>query len=106
MNKLPSAFQRGDTVNVLFPDNALLKDCTVIKVSFPLKGEPLYDVQVPFRYYLECAGKESVKGYARIHSLKEWHLRNPESGIADIITSADVHKGLVDVFPYDDDLIK
>lgn len=77
-----SLFTIGDKVSVTFPGNGLLKNATVIKVSFDYANN-FYDVEVPYDYYEE-GGVVLVKGTARIHGLKEWHLRNPEWTVADI----------------------
>lgn len=87
MEKLPSLFQRGDYVSVTFPGTGLLKRCKVLKVSFAIPKkeeieEPFYDVEVPYNYY-DGTDADPVMGYARIHGLKEWHLRNPEMPVAD-----------------------
>lgn len=83
MNK--SQFHSGDIVDVLFPDNGILKNCRVISVSFPITGSPRYHVEVPFSYIPNFIMEDdkAVPGKARIHSLKEWHLRDAQNGISD-----------------------
>lgn len=87
MEKLPSLWQIGDEVSLTFPSNGLLKRAKVIKVSFTAHSEPLYDLDVPFEFYQGDYDPESpdmpTTGHARIHGLKEWHLRNPELPVAD-----------------------
>lgn len=88
MEKLPSLFQINDYVSVTFPGTGLLKWCKVIKIAFTEHTEPLYDIEVPFRFYAGEFPEDDIPvipniGHARIHGLKEWHLRNPEAPIAD-----------------------
>lgn len=83
MERLPSLFQINDNVSLTFPDNGILKKGTVIKVAFTAHSEPLYDVEVPFSFYSDDDLDTPHTGSARIHGLKEWHLRNPESPISD-----------------------
>jgi len=84
---LPSLWQLGDYVSLTFPDNGILKQAKVIKVAFTEHSEPLYDVEVPFKFYQGDYDPESpdmpTTGHVRLHGLKEWHLRNPEHPIAD-----------------------
>lgn len=84
MESLPSLFQINDKVSLTFPGNGILKEGKVIKVAFTAHSEPLYDVEVPFEFYQGDYDPESSDipstGHARIHGLKEWHLRNPEPG--------------------------
>lgn len=86
--KLPSLWQNGDSVSLTFPGNGLLKKCRVIKVAFTSHSEPLYDVEIPYNYFNGEIPGDGIPetpntGYARIHGLKEWHLRNPEMPVAD-----------------------
>jgi hypothetical protein len=87
--KLPSLYQLGDFVQLQFPGNGLLKKAEIVKVSFTRHSEPVYDVAVPYEFYsgeLDPDGPEMASvqtGYARIHGLAEWHLRNPEMPVAD-----------------------
>ncbi len=80
MKNLPSAWQLGDTVQVVFPDNGILKNCKIIKISFKERGEPLYDVEVPFlNSYTDSdevsESKQSEKmAFFRIHDLRQWFL--------------------------------
>lgn len=69
-----SLFTVGDKVSLTFPGNGLLKNATVIKVSFDYANN-FYDVEVPYDYYENEVAEKTVKGTARIHGLKEWHLR-------------------------------
>jgi hypothetical protein len=90
LEKLPSLWQVNDEVSVTFPGNGLLKRCKVIKVAFTAHSQPLYDVEVPFNYYVGEIPDDGIPetpntGNARIHGLKEWHLRNPENPVADRI---------------------
>ena len=81
-NRLPSLWQLGDYVSVTFPRTGLLKKCKIIKIAFTEHSEPLYDVEVPYQYYEGIYDPESsdipTTGSARIHGLKEWHLRVPD----------------------------
>lgn len=83
--QLPSLWQINDEVSVTFPGNGLLKKGKVIKVAFTAYSEPLYDVEIPYNYYDHDYDPGGVPqtSCARIHGLKEWHLRNPESPVAD-----------------------
>lgn len=76
--QLPSGFQIGQIVQVVFPGNAILKDCKIIKVAFPERGEPLYDVEVPFHHYDfdgELDPKAPVKnGFQRLYGLRQWFI--------------------------------
>lgn len=86
MNNLPSKWQIGDFVSLHFPGNGILKKCKVVKVSFTYQDEPLYDLEVPYDFYLgeyDGGNQEPNTGHARLHGLKEWHLRNPENSVAD-----------------------
>lgn len=90
MNKLPSLWQVDDEVSLTFPGNGLLKRCRIIKVAFTAHSEPVYDVDIPFNFYEGDIPDDGIPeipstGHARIHGLKEWHLRNPEDGVADRI---------------------
>lgn len=85
--KLPSLWQLGDYVSATFPGNGLLKRCKVIKIAFTEHSEPLYDIEVPFEHYQGNYVHDDVPetpsiSCARIHGLKEWHLRNPENPVA------------------------
>lgn len=84
---LPSLYQINDLVSVTFPGNGLIKQAKVIKVAFTEYSEPLYDVSVSFNYYNGDYDPDSSEipstGHARMHGLKEWHLRNPEMPVAD-----------------------
>ena len=85
--QLPSLWQLGDYVSVTFPDNGLLKQAKVIKVAFTEHSEPLYDVEVSYKYYQGAYDPDNADmpttGTARLHGLKQWHLRNPEMPVAD-----------------------
>lgn len=86
--KLPSLFQIDDVVSVNFPGTGSLSPCKVIKVAFTGYGDPLYDVEVPFKYYEDQDGLDPDTprtSFARIHGLKEWHLRIPLEPIADVV---------------------
>lgn len=87
MERLPSLWQLGDYVSATFPGTGLLKKCKVIKIAFTEHSEPLYDIEVPFQYYQGSYDPDNpdmpTTGSARIHGLKEWHLRNPEESVAD-----------------------
>jgi len=88
MEKLPSLFQLGDFVSAQFPGTGILNRCKVIKVAFTEHTEPLYDIEVPYRFYGgeeydNTVPEQPNTGYARIHGLKEWHLRNPQTPVAD-----------------------
>lgn len=85
MNNLPSQFQRGDIVNVIFPNNGILTECRVVKVSFSEHGTPRYDVDVPFDYipHFKMEEADLTAGKARLHSIKEWHLRDPLNAVTD-----------------------
>lgn len=85
MNTFKSQFNIGDKVNVLFPNNGILKDCRVAKVSFSNGATPRYDLDVPFDYVpnFNMEDTQLVSGTARIHSIKEWHLRDPQDAISD-----------------------
>lgn len=75
IRQFESLWTIGDKVSVTFPDNGLIKNAQVKKVSFDANNT-LYDVEVPFSYYED---QDMLKtGYARLHGIKEWHLRNPE----------------------------
>jgi hypothetical protein len=75
MDKLPSLWQIDDQVSLTFPGTGILSPCKVTKVSFN-KSDVLYDVEVPFRHF-DDAYPLGTTGYARLHGLKEWHLRIP-----------------------------
>lgn len=88
MEKLPSLWQLGDFVSATFPGQGILKKCKVIKVAFTEHSEPLYDLEIPYNFYDGAYQKSDIPetpntGHARIHGLKEWHLRNPEMPVAD-----------------------
>lgn len=88
--QLPSLWQINDEVSLTFPGNGLLKKGTVVKVAFTAYTEPLYDVDVPFQFYEGDYDPDDADiprtGHVRIHGLKEWHLRNPESPVADRVS--------------------
>lgn len=88
-NPLPALWQLGDYVSATFPGTGLLKNCKVIKVAFTEHSEPLYDLEVPFLFYAGDYDPDSPDtpstGHVRIHGLKEWHLRNPELPVADLV---------------------
>lgn len=79
--KLPSSWQLGDKVQVVFPGNGKLQG-KVIKVAFTEYGETRYDVEVPFDHaegdtdapgYKPHTSTER-KGYFRIHGVDQWFL--------------------------------
>lgn len=84
-SNLPSAWQNGDRVQVVFPGNGKLQG-KIIRVSFPEYGQTRYDVEVPFEQdgdnnaipeYADRgdATREPVRtGYFRIHNVAEWFL--------------------------------
>lgn len=90
MERLPSLWQLGEYVSATFPGSGILKKCKVIKIAFTEHSEPLYDIEIPFNFY-DGAYQDSDMpetpntGHARIHGLKEWHLRNPDLPVADQI---------------------
>lgn len=74
--QLPSGWQLGDKVQVVFPDNAILKNCKIIKVAFREHDkEPLYDVEVPYTHTDYDGEQEAGKvGHFRIHAVPQWFL--------------------------------
>lgn len=75
--KLPSSWQLGDKVQVVFTGNAILKDCRVVKVAFREHNrEPLYDVEVPYEEgdYEETRAAEGGIRFFRIHAIPQWFL--------------------------------
>lgn len=76
--KLPSAWQPGDIANVVFPDNAILRDGKIFKVAFSEYGEPLYDVDIPFNHNdfdgEPEKGAPLKTGYFRLHGVRQWFL--------------------------------
>lgn len=73
---LPSLWQIGDAVSVTFPGAGLIKVANVIKVAFD-KENAFYDVEIAYRYF-DSEDEYPKFGHARIHGLKEWHLRLPD----------------------------
>lgn len=86
-SQLPSGFQLGQIVSVVFPGNnapdpAILHNCRITKIAFTDHNDPLYDVDVPFTHYNYDEedydyGKpfERAKtGFVRLHALRQWFL--------------------------------
>ena len=76
--ELASGWQLRDKVSVVFPDNGVLKNGRIVKVSFTTCGEePRYDVEIPFsKSDFNDPGEPNAgaKGYFRIHDLPQWFL--------------------------------
>ena len=76
--ELPSGWQLGDKVLVVFPGNGILQNGRIVKVSFTMLGtEPRYDVEIPFaKNDFDDIGEPNAgaKGYFRIHDLPQWFL--------------------------------
>lgn len=71
----------GQTVSVVFPGNATLKNCKIVKVAFTDHSDPLYDVDVPFSQYdydnePDQSGEEypPKTRFARLHALRQWFI--------------------------------
>jgi hypothetical protein len=76
---IPSAWQLDQKVRVVFPGNATLDNCKVIKVAFTNYGKVLYDIEVPFEYAgTEAEEKDGITGHFRIHGLDNWFLTNTQ----------------------------
>jgi hypothetical protein len=79
--KLPSEWQLGDQVQVIFPNNGKLQG-KIVKVAFTEHSEPLYDVEVYFTHWdfngEPEPGSEDAKknktGFFRIHGLRQWFI--------------------------------
>ena len=69
---LPSSWQLGDRVQVVFPGNGKLQG-KIIQVSFTEYGETRYNVEIPFDHTDEKDGKPST-GYFRIHGVDQYFL--------------------------------
>lgn len=77
--KLPSNWQLGDLVQVVFPGNAVLNSCCITKVSFTKHDEPLYDVEIPYKHTDYGGEQEAGKtGYYRLHGIREWLLSHTQ----------------------------
>lgn len=72
IQKLPSTWQNGDPVQVVFPGNGKLHG-KIIKVAFTEHGETRYDVEVPFTHDDEGRNPGST-GYFRIHGVDQYFL--------------------------------
>lgn len=70
-----SLWALNDYVSIQFPGNGIINKCKVIKVAFT-GNEPLYDVDVPFKM-ISDDGTYSEIIHARLHGIREWHLRVP-----------------------------
>lgn len=77
-SKLPSSWQLGDNVQVVFPENGTLKG-KIIKVSFMQHEETRYDVEVPFAH-TDYDGQQEVgrTGYFRIHGVDQYFLSHTQ----------------------------
>jgi hypothetical protein len=95
IRQFESLWTLGDRVSVIFPGSGNINEAVVIKISFDEKNV-LYDVDVPYRYYPEESDYPSV-GHARIHGLKEWHLRIPEEDVMPKSKNENTLKPLFDV---------
>lgn len=82
MNNLPSLWQIGDEVILQFPGSGELDNAKVVKVSFD-KNNILYDVEVPYHFYNDN-NPLGTTGFARLHGLKEWHLRARRNDLKEI----------------------
>lgn len=74
----PTPWNNGDKVQVVFPGNGILTNCEVIAVITPKKGEPLYDIEVPFQH-VDFDGEPDPNvaaktGKFRIHKVRQWFL--------------------------------
>lgn len=69
-----SLWKIGDEVSINFPGAGTISPAFISKVSFDEENN-FYDVKIPFTQVEEDGSKTT--GVARIHGLKEWHLRNP-----------------------------
>jgi hypothetical protein len=72
---LPSLFQIGDRVSVIFPGTGTLSPCYVLRVAFD-ENNTFYDLEVPFLHHHDH--HTEMKSMARLHNVKQWHVRNPE----------------------------
>lgn len=79
--ELPSGFQCGQIVSVVFPGNATLRNCKITKVAFTEHSEPLYDVDVPFSQHdydndPDQPGEQypPKTRFARLHALRQWFI--------------------------------
>lgn len=70
--KLPSSWQLGDKIQVVFPGNGILQG-KIIKVAFTEYGETRYDVEIPFTHDDEGRNPGST-GFFRIHSVDQYFL--------------------------------
>lgn len=82
MEKLPSLWQIGDDVLLQFPGSGELDNAKVVKVAF-IKNDTLYDVEVPYHHYND-ENPLGTTGFARLHGLKEWHLRQRRNPLSDV----------------------
>lgn len=73
MGNLPSSWQNGDKVQVVFPGNGKLQG-KIIKVSFPVQGETRYCVEIPYEHDKE----DGQPGYFRIHDVPQWFLSHTQ----------------------------
>jgi len=69
--QLPSSWQLGDKVQVVFSGNGILQG-KIIKVAFTEYGESRYDVEVPFDHTADDGSP--AKGYFRIHGVDQYFL--------------------------------
>lgn len=71
-------WNNGDKVQVVFPGNGMLTNCEVIAVITPKKGEPLYDIEVPFQHHdfdgEPGEGAPMKSGKFRLHKVRQWFL--------------------------------
>jgi len=76
--KYPTTWNNGDKVQVVFPGNGILTNCEVIGTYTPKKGEPLYDIAVPFQHEDfdgEPEPDAPIKtGVFRLHKVRQWFL--------------------------------
>ncbi len=79
---LDREWQNGDKVQIVFPGNGKLQG-KIIKVAFPRRGEPLYDVEIPFEHWdydgePDPKATEPKTGFFRIHGLRQWFLSHTQ----------------------------
>lgn len=94
IGKLPSSWQLGDNVQVIFPENGKLQG-RVIKVSFTEHGEMRYDIEVPFAHTQNDGEPVAARrGYFRIHGVDQYFLSYTQEDW-DKMREADKQKSLL-----------
>jgi hypothetical protein len=71
---LPSSWQLGDKVQVVFPGNGKLQG-KIIQVSFTEYGETRYNIEIPFDHTDYDEEQEAGRtGYFRIHGVDQYFI--------------------------------